>query len=315
MGRIAEALKKAQHEREQRLGVSGRGLAACAQMDADVVAQDRVVRPTSAPARAGSGLRRPGRFQGAGPAFRAETHRAVSPPAIQPLPVWDVDPTLVVVKERSSSVAEQYRAARTWLLRRNPAGTNLCLAVTSSMSREGKSVTTANLAVIAAEIRHLKVLVVDGDFRQGSMAKLFRIRNVPGLADVLAGRARLDDTIVQTPLSNLQVLPAGTCQGVNPTELLNSPMAARVFEEIRERQHFVLVDTPPVQKLSDVGVIGSLCGGILMVVRMHKTPAHLVRQSLHWLQSNKLEVVGCIATGCNLTDARHLYNDSYDDDE
>jgi capsular exopolysaccharide synthesis family protein len=225
---------------------------------------------------------------------------------------WDVDPSVVAGRQSESSLAEQYRAVRTWLLVRSQNAKHSALAITSSVPREGKSVTTANLAIVMTEVRRLRVLVVDGDMRQGSLARLLRIEQSPGLADVLAGRAELDGAIIRSPIRNLDILPAGHCAGINPTELLNSASAARSFGEIRDRYHVCLVDTPPVQRVSDVGVIGPLCSGVLFVVRMHRTASHLVRQSLHWLQSNNLNVMGCIATACSQRDTIYTYRPGLD---
>lgn len=227
-----------------------------------------------------------------------------------PMPPWDVHPALVTIRERDSGITEQYRAVRTWLLRRVPTNGHSCLTVTSSIPREGKSVTVANLAAVMAEVRHLRVLAVDADFRQGRLAQLFKISNGPGLADVVAGRAKLDEALRQTPLDNLTLMPAGIYQGLNPAELINSITVARVFEEIRDRYHFILVDTPPVQKLSDTGVIGALCTGVLMVVRMNKAPVYLVKRSLHWLQSNNLNVIGCVASCCDSSGGSTVYRGS-----
>lgn len=314
MGRIAEALKKAQREREEqiRLGLGespavGRTLIDASESAADVriagaETADHVRLASVVPATSSNvplrGLRTSSR-----------TRRGSTP--LTALPSWDVHHSVVALNDRSSSTAEQYRAVRTWLLRRNNASERVCYALTSSVPREGKSVTTANLAVTMAEVRHLNVLVVDSDFRQGSISRLYKLPNEPGLAGVLSGRATLDEAVIQTPISNLSVLPAGNCRDLNSTELLNSSSASRLFDEIRERFNFVFVDTPPVQKLSDVGVVGALCTGILMVVRMHKTPSNLVRQSIHWLQSNNLDVIGCIAAGCSLQDSRHMYREAY----
>ncbi|MFQ5430823.1 MAG: CpsD/CapB family tyrosine-protein kinase [Phycisphaerae bacterium] len=226
---------------------------------------------------------------------------------------WHVHPTVVSILDPRSAVAEQYRAARTWLLRRETAGKHSAVAITSSVPREGKSVTTANLAAVMAEVRHMQVLAVDCDFRQGSLSRLFNLPRSPGLSDVLVGRAALDEAIHPTPLGNLAFLPAGEAGDLNPTELLNSITASRIFDEIRERFHFSLVDTPPVHWLSDIGVIGALCSGIVLVVRMNKTASHLVRQSVHWLQANHLDVLGCIAADCRVRGARYEYTDSEDE--
>ncbi len=305
MGRIAEALKKAQEERSSRLRAGGRS-------DSPDI-RGTVLTPDS-----------PGRTP-----LRESVARSAqldvdvryatlpnqgidSPTPMAPRSAWAAHPNVVALYDRSCAITEQYRAVRTWLLRRNTTGRHECIAITSSIPREGKSVTTANLAVVMSEVRHMSVLAMDCDLRQGSLAKLFKVPDSPGLADVLSGEASLAEAIKTTPFGNLSYLPAGVCRGRNPAELLNSRTAARVFEEIRERFHFTLVDTPPVRRLSDVGVIGALCTGIVMIVRMNKTASHLVRQSLHWLQANNLDVIGCIAADCCVRGARYEYENEND---
>jgi len=328
MGRIAEALRRAQQDREEqlRVGLDEHGLGSAAgprppsaQGETTAVSIKEASESGETEARSSSSSPRISRvYTGLasqrgdilrGLDSRVAPRRPAEPPPIPP--AWDVDPSLVCARDRSSSLAEQYRAIRTWLLRRNTSGEHTSLAVTSSVPREGKTGTTANLAVSLAELRHLNILAVDCDLRGASLAKLFRLSRAPGLADVLAGRNTLAEALQPTPLANLTILSAGSLQNQNPAVLLNSPIAAKVFDEVRERCHYVLVDTPPIQKLTDVGVVGALCSGILMVVRMHRTPSNIVRQSLHWLQSNNLSVLGCIAAACNVKDARHLYRDAY----
>lgn len=318
MGRIADAIKRAEQERvtlrNARLhGTDERPSTAIG--GSGVATLDAPAEEAVAPAAKQPGLRNRG--------HAAPTERNRFSPAglrkdeavVTPTPHWDVHSTVVVARERNSPVTEQYRAARTWLLRRNTAGKHACVAITSSIPKEGKSVTTANLAIAMAEVRHLNVLAVDCDLRQGSMARLYKMANTPGLADVLTGRAKLDDAIAATPIPNLWTLPAGARHDLNPGELLNSRAVGRVFDELRERFHYVMVDTPPVQSLSDVGAIGALCTGVILVVRMNKTASHLVRQSLHWLQSNHLNVLGCIASDCRTKGARYEYEDLSEDDE
>ncbi|MBX3395233.1 MAG: CpsD/CapB family tyrosine-protein kinase [Phycisphaerae bacterium] len=299
MGRIADAIKKAKDERERR------------QRTADAIVNMPGAAPAMESLTSNSDAANEPPLSGSAPnsgstpipgATEAERF------AIGSSAVWDVHPTVVAVMERSSIITEQYRAARTWLLRRYSPSKMNCVAITSSLPREGKSVTTANLAAVMAEVRHMNVLAMDCDFRQCSMAKLFKMPNSPGLSDVLSGRATLNDAIQRTPLGNLYILTGGGSRDVNSTELLASRSAAKVFDEIRERFHYTLVDTPPVQCLSDVGVIGALCSGIVMVVRMNKTASHVVRQSLHRLQANNLPVLGCIAADCSVKGARYEYD-------
>ncbi len=307
MGHIAEALKKAEHERSRRR-----------------VSQEPESILTVAPSfeerlRTNAQPSSPRAYTpGASTIF--PTSRSVFSDVAVPLrsastpsrPVWNVHASVVAYHDRSSSVTEQYRAVRTWLLSHAVPGKHPCLAITSSVPREGKSVTAANLAVVLSEVRQMRILAVDCDLRQGGLGKLLRHKQGPGLADVLAGQAPLRDAVHPTPLENLFFLPAGDCGTSSPTELLNGTDAARVFEEIRDSYHCTLVDTPPVQQVSDVGVIGGLCTGVVMVVRMNRTDSHIVRQSLRWLQSNNLKVLGCIAAACSLKAALNSYRPTDD---
>lgn len=329
MGRIAQALKKAHQERAEklRLGLGeASALRGAVRWTPDTPNAAPVTETASAttsqspvstlieegPEPSGPAPARTSRLPGLRSLASVITRhpRTVEPVTLEPLPPWDVHPSVVAIRDRESPITEQYRAVRTWLLRRSGTTEHSCIAITSSIPREGKSITVANLAAVMAEIRHLKVLAVDADFRQGRLATLLKTPNAPGLADVVAGRITLDEAIRQTPRNNLQILTAGAYHDLNPAELINSTAAATVFEEIRERYHFVVVDTPPVQKLSDTGVIGALCSGIVVVVRMNKAPAHLVKRSVHWLQSNNLNVIGCIAACCGSEEARTGYRES-----
>lgn len=299
MGHIAEALKKARIERDEKLRVGG---------DSRFEERTRLAAVGLAPSRGGDvgGYRLAELIGRRNEALRG-AEQVVEAAGSEDGRAWDVDSSLVSLKDRASSVAEQYRAIRTWLLCRVNPKERTCLGVTSSIPGEGKTVTVANLAVAMAEIRRMRIVAIDCDLRQGGLAELYKLKSAPGVADILAGRAGLDDALIQTPISNLSILPAGRLGDANPTELLNSTAAARLMDELRDRFHYSLVDTPPVQRVSDVGVIGALCTGLIMVVRMHKTATHLVRQSITWLQSNNLNVMGCVATGCSLKDA--VYSD------
>lgn len=290
MGRIADAIKKADAERREKLRVGTIG--------------------DAGPARSKADLR-----GAAGPALLVAPPSPIESPRFNSAAIadsssplsWDVHPSVVAVRDRSGAITEQYRAVRTWLLSRLTPGERSCIALTSSIPREGKSVTTANLAAVLAEVRHMSVIAVDCDFKQSSLAKLFKLPPGPGLAEVLTGKAHLNEAIRATPLSNLSILPAGDIGGQNTNELLHSRITSRVFDEIRERYHFALVDTPPVQRSSDVGVIGTLCTGVIMVVRMHETATQVVRQSVRWLQTNNLTVMGCVAAGCRGNVDRYAY--------
>lgn len=283
MGRIAEALKRAESERREASRIT-----------------------TSAPAPRG-GLEH--LRTNKSPAVSAPAERIAAEP---PLPTTAWDPRLVLQFDRAGAVAEQYRAIRTWLLSHNSTGEHRILGLTSSTPGEGKTVTVGNLGLALAEVRHLSVLLVDGDLRRPALGRTFGIQPNPnsaggGLADILSGRCQLGDAIRRTAVENLHILPSGSVGTLTPAELLNARSARRVFDEIRDRFHYVLVDTPAVQSASDVAVLGAMCTGMLMVVRMNQPSSGIVRQSVRWLQANNVHVLGCVAVGANNRASRVLY--------
>ncbi len=267
MGRIADALKRAEQERKQGFSSSEGGVATLSpppRMPASVldpIAQ--VVADTGEPAAVVEGL--------------AES--------------------LVPFYERSSLVTEQYRSLRTRLLSANPNYEHRIIAITSAVPKEGKSVTTLNLGCILAEIRHLRVLVVDGDFRRSSLAHMLNQPTGPGLADVLAGDATFEQVVQSTPIPNLNFIPAGSTKGRSAAELLTASSAQAAFKRLRDEYHYTIVDTPPATTVTDVGIIGQMCHGVIVIVRLHRTHEAAAKRAVRLLQVNNIPIVGCLLVG------------------
>ena len=279
MGRIAEALRRAEQDRrfaQGPLGDMGEGPT----LPAEPVA--RTTTPDEVPARADEGPNRP-------------------PVTLAP----GLSESLVPYYERSSFIAEQYRALRTRLLSQNPHYEHRTVAITSAIPKEGKSVTTLNLGCILAEIRHLKVLVVDGDFRWGSLAHMLNQTEGPGLADVLGGEANYHEVIRDTPIPNLMFISAGNTGKRSAAQLLTSSNAKSVFQRMQTEFHYTLVDTPPATTVSDVGIIGQMCSGVIIVVRLHRTDEGAAQRAVRLLQANSISVTGCLLIGRDVPGDRH----------
>lgn len=204
----------------------------------------------------------------------------------------DLAEELVCFHDRSSIVSEQYRSLRTGLLSSNPQQEHRVYAVSSALPKEGKSVTVANLGLSFAEIRHLRILLVDGDFRHSSLAALFGISQEPGLADLLLENATHDQVIRRTLEPNLYVVTAGRSQGRPAPELLSTPAAKTAFQRFEKEFHYTLVDTPPATTVTDVGIIGQMTAGVIFVFRIHRTPEPLARRALKYLAANHIPVIG-----------------------
>lgn len=292
MSRIADALKRAEQERRQHL-------------DAD---HDAPAAPASLPP-----LPRPVDFMEAPALAPTEPAESADPKIASPSPalVEKVSESLVPFYQRSSIVTEQYRALRTRLLSTNPNYEHRVIAITSALPKEGKSVTSLNLGCILAEIHHIKVLVVDCDFRRGSLARMLNQEDRPGLADVLAERATLDQVVRPTPVPNLNFIPAGSTHGRSAPELLTNTFTRDMFRRMNREYHYVVVDTPPLTTVTDMGIIGPMCDGAIVVVRLHRTVEVAARRAVRLLQVNNIPVLGCLLVGRDAPVGRYGYGYGY----
>jgi protein-tyrosine kinase len=175
-------------------------------------------------------------------------------------------PLLVAAINPHSPVAEQYRTLRSRISQREEMTPLRTLVITSPGAGDGKSVTAANLALTMAQEFQRRVVLVDADFRGSSVHSLFGVAGTPGLAELLAGEASLEDVMVYMPDYRLTIIPAGQTPQF-PTELLGSTAMRRAIDVLRSRFDRVLFDMPAVTPLADVGTLTPLADGVLMVVR------------------------------------------------
>jgi capsular exopolysaccharide synthesis family protein len=190
-----------------------------------------------------------------------------------------VHPLLVPALAPDSPVAEQYRALRTRIAHSENGRQYRTLIITSPTSGDGKTITALNLALTMAQEFHSRVLVVDADLRKGRLHRLLNIQASPGLCEVLTGEASIDEALVSLPDYHLTVLPAGAPAGL-PAEMLGSVEMRRTVDLLRTQYDRIVLDTPPVVALADVGVLAPLVDGVLMVVRAGRTTRPAIDRAL-----------------------------------
>ena len=208
-----------------------------------------------------------------------------------------LDERVVTVHQNEGVEAEQFRSLRTRLLSQNPDNEHRILAVTSSTPREGKSITTINLAFALAEVKHLRILLVDGDVRRGCLSQMLEVAPEVGLADLIRDQVPTDEALYQTGAPNLWYLGPGNTGEENAAEILSSAASRNMFDDLRKRFHYVIVDTPPVNTVADVGIIGQSCYGVIMIVRMHQTDEQMTKRAVKQLQANNVNILGCVILG------------------
>jgi succinoglycan biosynthesis transport protein ExoP len=168
------------------------------------------------------------------------------------------------------------------------------LVVTSATPEEGKTVTSANLAVALAQ-QGLRILLVDCDLRRPSVAKGFGGSSAGDcdLTRVLLGEGSVWDAIRPSGVEGLDILPTLTIPP-NPSELLGGAIMGRLLEEVSERYYMVIVDSSPLLPAADAAVLGARADAVLLVVRAGATQKEAAEQALRQLSTVGARVVGAI---------------------
>jgi capsular exopolysaccharide synthesis family protein len=176
---------------------------------------------------------------------------------------------LTLVTDPHGMHAEAVRRLRTNLLFVDVTTGKHSFVITSAMPGEGKTTTIINLAMALADTG-ARVLLVDGDLRNPSVARTMGLEGGVGLTTILLGAATVDDVVQQWRDSSLFVLPAGQIPP-NPSEILGSEPMETLFDHLTKEFDYVLVDSPPVLPVIDAIVLNKLVGGLLFVVAADRT--------------------------------------------
>jgi capsular exopolysaccharide synthesis family protein len=221
----------------------------------------------------------------------------IAAPAARPEPVEartavaTLHPLLVAALNPHSPVAEQYRTLRTRIAHRDDGSQLRTIIITSPDAGDGKSLTAGNLALAIAQEFQRRVVLIDANLRSPSIHSLFGVPATPGLTELAAGEASLDEVMVYLPEHRLTVIPAGAGSEF-PTELLGSAGMRRVIDTLHARFDRILLDMPPVIPLADVRTVAPMTDGIVMVVRAGITQRPVLDQALSAVEGGK--VVGVV---------------------
>jgi succinoglycan biosynthesis transport protein ExoP len=201
---------------------------------------------------------------------------------------------LIVHADPKNPRAESFRSLRTNLQFVNVEGGPRSFVVTSSIPGEGKSTTTANLAIAMAETG-ARVALIDGDLRLPRVAEYMGIEGGVGLTDVLIGRAELADVLQKWGKGKLFVLPSGRIPP-NPSELLGSAAMAKLLATLTDEFDIVLIDAPPLLLVTDAAVLSKLTGGALLAVASGRTKRNELSAAVRALERVGSRLVGVVIT-------------------
>ncbi|WP_163538980.1 CpsD/CapB family tyrosine-protein kinase [Gracilibacillus sp. YIM 98692] len=199
---------------------------------------------------------------------------------------------LITKLSPKSPVTEQYKTIRTNIQFSNVDGDLRSMLVTSSGPAEGKSFITANLAIVFAQ-QGKKVLLIDADMRKPTLHYTFRIDNLRGLSSVLVNEASLEQSVTESDVENLDLLPCGPIPP-NPSELLGAKSMNKLLEDAYNNYDLVIFDTPPVLAVTDAQILANACDGTILVVRSKQTEYEAAEKTKELLEPAKAKLLGVV---------------------
>jgi capsular exopolysaccharide synthesis family protein len=196
-----------------------------------------------------------------------------------------------------SLFAEGIKTIRTGILLSGIDHVRKTLVVTSTSPGEGKSTVAINLALSHAQTK--RVLLIDADMRRPSIAKVLGLDNShPGLSMLVLGKLSIEKCVYKIEGSNLHVLIAGSIPP-NPLELLLSDKFKEVLVELRNLYDIIIIDSPPVQLVSDAVILGSMATGVVFVLQADSIPFQLARRAIQSLHRGGASVFGLVLNQAN----------------
>jgi tyrosine-protein kinase Etk/Wzc len=194
-----------------------------------------------------------------------------------------------------AAAAEAYAILQTNIAFSRDQDTVKVLVLTSPLPGEGKTTTAINLALTLCE-RGLSVCLLDADMRRGQVHGVFGFKRGPGLSEVLEGKASFDTACHQVRVGdskNLSVLTSGN-PVASPPGLVGSAGMRALLEQLRERYDLIVIDTPPVNILTDAALIGVHADGVLLVVRAGATDLAAVGYAMEQLHHVRAPALGVV---------------------
>ncbi|MEM7256873.1 MAG: polysaccharide biosynthesis tyrosine autokinase [Pseudomonadota bacterium] len=195
------------------------------------------------------------------------------------------------------SFEESIKTVRTSVSLEEVENQHQVIMVTSALPGEGKSTLASHLAYSLSQLQ--SVLLIECDLRRPSLHRSFEFPDSVGLAQLLNGEARFGECLKQNVFDNLDVIPAGKIPR-NPLELISSPRFTHLLEKMKSRYDRIIIDSAPVQAVSDALLLGRLSNTVLYAVRADSTPAHISARGAKRLRDADIDIIGAVVTQVNI---------------
>lgn len=214
---------------------------------------------------------------------------------------------LVAHKNPRSLVSEQYRTLRTNINFSIPDKDISTILVTSASQSEGKSTTSANLAIVFAQDGK-KVLLLDADMRKPTMHHTFSVNNITGLSHLLIRQCSIKQALKASRINNLDLITSGPIPP-NPAELLGSKSMLSLMDQLKEIYDIIIVDAPPILAVADSIILANECDGTILVIHSGKTEKANAMKAKEAIIASNSKLIGAVVNNYKMP--RDKYNNQY----
>ena len=196
------------------------------------------------------------------------------------------------IEDVNSEFSESIRTLRTLLVAKYQK--NKSILISSTYSGEGKTTVALNTALAFSKIG--KVLLIETDIRRPSvLSKTNQAADAPkiGFSDIIQGNIKISDCIIKLPGSEIEVMTSGTRRS-DLTDLTTTKKLKTFFDVLKNKYDYVLIDTPPIQPVSDTLFISQTTDHNLLIARSNVTKLVGIKSVIKKLSNVQVKVDGLI---------------------
>ncbi len=226
------------------------------------------------------------------------------------------DNSLITYVSPKSPFSEAYRIVRTNIQFSSIDKPLKVIVVTSAGPMEGKTTTSANLAVAFAQSGS-KTILIDTDFRKPKVHKLFNVPNSDGIVNAVAMHdiEGYKKHIINTQIKDLDIMTAGHIPP-NPSEVLSSTTMKQMITRIKEDYDIVIMDTPPVSPITDAAILAASADATIFVAGSELLEIEMALRAKDHLDRVKANIIGVILNRLSKnTQGNYYYYYNYYSDE
>lgn len=216
----------------------------------------------------------------------------------------------LLTNESSFAVKESYVKLRTnMMFSLCTDGESPCqvFCMTSPNQSEGKSLTSANIAISFAMLGK-KTLLIDADMRRPTQNKLWKLKATSGLSEILAKVSSC--SVFEVRNLPLSIICAGNTPP-NPSELLSSANMSKLIENLRKQYDYIIIDTPPINTVADAQILSRIADSTVMVCRSGNTKNTELHNALNLVERSNGNVCGIVLNNLNIKANKYSYHYKY----